>query len=76
MKAVFFGGGRRIGTRLPLCSLRGAEAYIVYVAFHYSRAPSKISRDRTCTVCHTATQVLADLACLGATAYSQPKSSR
>jgi hypothetical protein len=23
---VFFGGGRRIGTRLPLCSLRGAEA--------------------------------------------------
>jgi hypothetical protein len=23
---LFFGGGRRIGTRLPLCSLRGAEA--------------------------------------------------
>jgi hypothetical protein len=46
------------------------------VALHYSRDPSKISRDRTCTVCHTTTKVLADLAGMAATAYSQPKFPR
>jgi hypothetical protein len=40
----------------------------------FTDPPPMISRDRTCTVCHTTTQVLADLAGIGTTAYSPPKS--
>jgi hypothetical protein len=36
----------------------------------------QVSRECTCTVCYTTTQVLGDLAGMAATAYSQPKSPR
>jgi hypothetical protein len=61
------------GTSLPLSSLPGGEAWIVYIVNHYRRAHSKDSRDRTYTACLTARQVLADLAGMGATVCSQPK---
>jgi hypothetical protein len=60
-------------TSLPLSSLLGGEAWIVYIVNLYRRAHSKVSRDRTYTACLTARQVLADLAGMGATACSQPK---
>jgi hypothetical protein len=41
------GKALRAGTRFPAYYLRGTDAQIVYIASHYSRAPSKISRDRT-----------------------------
>jgi hypothetical protein len=58
---------------LPLSSLLGGHAWIVYIVNHYRRAHSKISRVRTSTACITARQALADLAGMGTTACSQPQ---